>query len=172
MIPFATINSDIDLRDFPSPEPVDTANNFWLLWGFLLVPVVLLTFWLMHRRRHQTAASIDPLNHALQHASDSNLSVRDRFQALYTALRRHLANKHDAAWNYLTADELKSFNFPAVQGFERADNLREQWLQLESLAYCYEEISVSQLNAVVELAKNLLQIKNEKERNSQKICQI
>lgn len=167
MIPFATINSGIDLRDYPSPEPVDTANNFWLLWGFLLVPVVLLTFWLMHRRRHQTAASIDPLHQALQHASDSNHSIRDRFQTLYSALRRHLANKHDASWNYLTADELKSFKFPAAQGFAGGDKLREQWLQLESLAYCNEEISVSQLNAAVVLANNLLQIKNEKSRNSQ-----
>lgn len=157
MNPFASIKPGIDLRDYPSPEPVDIATNNWLIWGIALVPIVFFMLWLLHRRRRQSAISIDPLVQALQHAVDNNLSTRDRFQTLYSALRSHLANKHDAAWNYLSAEELKTFNFHALPGSDGIENLREQWLQLESLAYNNEEISASQLNAAIGLANKLLQ---------------
>ncbi|MBL8823820.1 MAG: hypothetical protein JNJ77_14620 [Planctomycetia bacterium] len=163
---FAVINSGIDLRDFPVPEPIPTTDMNWVFWGFGLTLFLIMMVWLIYRLKKQSSAIIDPLETALNNVSDNSISTRVRFQSMYTALRGYLANQINTSWNSLTAEELTS-SWKDVDHLSEVEsvNLQEQWIQIESQAYGHDEITETQLESVTTFARNLVSAtkrKNEK----------
>lgn len=160
---FAAINSGIDLRDFPGPEPISTSDMDWVLWGSGLALFLIIMIWLIYRFKKQSSAVIDPLEIALNNVGDNSIPTKVRFQSVYTALRGYLANQINTSWNYLTAQELKSDwkNLVHCSEVETAI-LQELWIQIESQAYSHDEITETQLESVTAFARNLVRITNRK----------